>query len=405
VAVLEAPRRYQSTTGNTPAIPSDFQKVIRSALQHSASAKSFYTGVLSHQAEFYLAASVRWCQLRLELMLTGDRSEANLDRITKLISIFEKAHKRAGVQLADPSASTATIENDGDRFYSQNTDILNHAAEKVAEGKARKSGKGKYFDARDAMAGLGRNRSLAKSVEGLLHLSDSLASRLAAHNQGLVVNEASKDKRGVAERVANGNIGLLEGIVRFQPEQGFRLSTFVTNWIRKAISEAGHSEAGGIYSPRWIITEKNFANRTAASLNLNKIDPENAELVRRYQAERKIVSPEKAKFNLELAALAEIKQTIGLPSGYQEGLLTPNSEDPGEFAAQKDLTRKIRDALDQLEPAHARILRGRFGLDGKVPMTFKQIASLMGRSKARAQQLEVEAIEAMKQLLAGSDIK
>ncbi|GHV70057.1 RNA polymerase sigma factor [Spirochaetia bacterium] len=222
--------------------------------------------------------------------------------------------------------------------------------------------------------------------------------RLVKANLRFVVNVAKKYQgQGLplSDLISEGNIGILNAIERFDAEKGYHFISYAVWWIRQAILKA--------------ICEKSRMIR----LPLNRAN----ELVQIEKA-RKVVSSQSAETELQ-----EIAKMVDMDAAHVEDLLSisrdlvsldnpvyadkdssllgdfledGNSQVPEEYVMRRALMDDIESVLDTLEQKEADIIRFRFGLGERSPMSLKEVGDHFNLTKERIRQIEKKALKRLR---------
>lgn len=217
-------------------------------------------------------------------------------------------------------------------------------------------------------------------------------------NLRLVVTIARRFDRGgmpLPDLIQEGNIGLMKAVDRFDPDRGFRFSTYAAWWIRHAVGRSLAVKARTVRLPVHVIeTQQKLRKVRRGLVAEGVVEPTNADL-----AAAAGVPLEKIE-QLERSLLREGPSLDApLPGGEGEQrtrgdlLEDPHTVDPTEVLDGEVLEGAVGEVLDELRPMEADILRRRFGLDGRAPMTLKEIGAEYSLSRERIRQLQEQALQ------------
>lgn len=217
--------------------------------------------------------------------------------------------------------------------------------------------------------------------------------RMIEHNLRLVVSIAkSYLGRGVplSDLIEEGNLGLMHAITKFEPERGFRFSTYATWWIRQSIGRALADSSRTIRVPSHV--------REVYSLIDQSTDKLAAELDRQPTveevAELSGVSAERvALVRQHRRPLVSLSTPLDAEGETELGEIIPDegAVSPYEAAAAALEKRALTEQLRRLEEREEEVLRARFGIDG-VPLTLAEIGDKMGVTRERVRQIEARAL-------------
>lgn len=228
---------------------------------------------------------------------------------------------------------------------------------------------------------------------------ESARRRLIESNMRLVINIAKTYRNRaipLEDLIQEGAIGLMQAAERFDPDKGFRFSTYATHWIRQAIGRAIDNKSKAIRLPAHV------------SQSLRKIEKERLRLSREMGCEP---TPEQIATAIgisskKLATLMQTSQellsldmTVGDAGGMTLGglLRDTTNTDPERMILSEEVMLELQRILLELNDREQRVMRLRFHLDESEPPQ-DDIAKELKLSRERVRQIEVQAIKKLRHL-------
>jgi RNA polymerase nonessential primary-like sigma factor len=234
------------------------------------------------------------------------------------------------------------------------------------------------------------------------------------HNLRLVVSIAKAYLgRGVllADLVAEGNLGLMHAIDKFEPERGWRFSTYATWWIRQSVERAL------IYQGRSVRLPINVVRELQQVLRARRVLENDAAFV--------VMRPEGVRVEdiaallgrdvpsvADLLALAEVPRSLDAAMDRSvdgqtlgDSLVDEITLDPPGVTQAHEVARLLEDWMVTLSEREKEVLEGRFGLHEREPETLDVLSVRLGLTRERVRQVQNEALGKLKRYLAVRGIK
>lgn len=230
---------------------------------------------------------------------------------------------------------------------------------------------------------------------------ESGRKRMIESNLRLVVKISRRYiNRGLTllDLIEEGNLGLIRAVEKFDPERGFRFSTYATWWIRQTIERAIMNQTRTIRLPIHVVKELNVYLRAARELT-QKLDHEPtaeeiADMLDKPAADVK-----------RLLGLNERVTSVDTPVGpdSDKAVLDTIADtrvcDPSQLLQDSDIKDSIADWLEELSDKQREVVSRRFGLRGYESSTLEEVGREIGLTRERVRQIQVEALKRLRTMM------
>ncbi|MFT7561772.1 MAG: RNA polymerase nonessential primary-like sigma factor [Flavobacteriales bacterium] len=344
------------------------------------------SNVYSDNDSATIAASMELDEITTEATMADEPIKVVPALKTSPASKVSSTPKKAAAKKAAPKKATAKKASSAaelDEKYEKTFDATQLYLNEIGYSPLLSAEEEVYF-ARKALKG--EEPARQRMIESNLRLVVKISRRYV--NRGLAL----------LDLIEEGNLGLIRAVEKFDPERGFRFSTYATWWIRQTIERAIMNQTRTIRLPIHVVKELNVYLRASREL-AQKLDHEPTPDDIAFLLDRPVADVEK------MLALNERVASMDTPIGQSsektlvDTVADQHVSDPSQILQDRDLTSSLDHWLDDLSEKQREVIARRFGLRGYETSTLEEVGREIGLTRERVRQIQVEALRRMRDIL------
>ena len=335
-----------------------------------------------------------------EIVESESEPEIELDADSEALILLGQEGLDDALEVAEDAGDADPDENEVQLIEGIDPEAAEPTAERFVTGD------GDFDATRLYLNEIGESRLLTAEEEitlsRLAQRGDNLArQRMIVCNLRLVVKIARRYlNRGLPllDLIEEGNLGLIRAVEKFDPERGFRFSTYATWWIRQTIERAIMNQTRTVRLPIHVVKEINIYLKAARLLS-QRLDHEPTTEDIAVLLDRPISEVKRMLGLNERIASVDTPYSKDADKPLVDMLQDETADDPTERIQDEDIHANFEHWLGKLNEKQREVVERRFGLHGHEHSTLERVAQELGVTRERVRQIQMDALRRLRDIL------